>query len=99
MTKTTLVKFRATAALKAELEATAARHGLTVSALLRGAAHNVAVGRPADGGVRADMARVRRTANAIAALIAGETSPSADSLAHAADDLRAIAVRHLGPTL
>jgi hypothetical protein len=97
--KSTIIKFRATRRLKTEIEEAADHRGITVSDLLRSAANHIAAGRAADGGVRADMAKVRQAANALLALLGDGTITNPEGLArvmNAAEVLRQIAQKHLG---
>ncbi len=98
MNKAEIVKFRATAKQKAELMATAASHHQSVSKLLRNAVLHVVAGRPADGSVRADMAKLRQSANEIQTiLLRGRLSPEALARAlQLIETMRQIASHHLG---
>lgn len=65
MRQDTIIKFRATSAEKARLNAAAERSGRTVSALLRKAASEVVAGRRIDRQLREDLANLRRSLNAL----------------------------------
>jgi hypothetical protein len=62
--QTEFIKFRATPAQKARLEAVAEENDTSVSALLRLAANHLAAGRPVVKNVATDFATIRRMANA-----------------------------------
>jgi antitoxin component of RelBE/YafQ-DinJ toxin-antitoxin module len=99
MSKQAVVKFRTTQLQKQRLADTASRHGLTVSSLLRRTMAYVANGLPPDGGIRADMASVRRMANLCALAEASlSDQEAATRLRQAVATLQRIAERHLGPS-
>ena len=99
MLKTTIVKFRTTERHKAELADFAEARNMSVSQLVRFASSQVVLGRPADGGARADMASVRACSNVLFEAIGEATiaDPQVQERARRAlATLRQIASRHLG---
>lgn len=97
--KTTIIKFRTTEHHKAELENFAEARSMSVSQLLRVASNQIAMGRPADGGVRADMARIRACSNQLSEVIDGAiiADPQArENARRVLATLRQIVSRHLG---
>jgi hypothetical protein len=98
MQKTTVIKFRTTARHKAELEDFAGARNMSVSQLLRSASNQVVMGRPADGGVRSDMARVRSCSNVLCDVLEKATADpkTQQDARRALATLRLIASRHLG---
>jgi hypothetical protein len=96
--KNEIMKFRVAASDKARLVRAASLRNASISSLLRRAAHLVIQGRADDQAFRADMAEVRRLANAINAVAdrfaAGDATAASDArLAGAA--LRRLAAVHL----
>jgi len=93
-----LIKFRVDAGDKELIAKAAAKAGMSVSELLRRAGRAAAYGRIASRSVLSDLVLIRTAANRLATLA---DAPDADPAAIAArvrataDDLRAIAARHL----
>jgi hypothetical protein len=96
--QTELIKFRIAADDKQVISDAAERAGMTVSELLRRAGRAAASGRIASRAVLTDLVSIRSAANRLATLA---DTPNVDPAAvraavkTAADDLRAIAARHL----
>lgn len=98
MTQSELIRFRLTTFEKAQIAAAAQRADISVSSLVRRAARAAAAGRPVSRDLLADLATIRRAANALASIAEGtEGLPLgvADHVMMAANELRRIAVRHL----
>lgn len=96
--KTEIVKFRLPPVDKTRLTRIASERCSSVSSLLRRATHFVIHGRVDDAALRADMAEVRRVANAINAIadrfMAGDQTAAGDAR-EAAQSLRRVAQVHL----
>jgi uncharacterized protein (DUF1778 family) len=93
-----LIKFRVADGDKLLIANAAARTGTTVSELLRRAGRAAASGRIASRSVLSDLVLIRTAANRLATLVdAPDADPAviAASVKATADDLRAIAARHL----
>ena len=92
------IKFRANDEQRSMLTHAARKAGMTVSELLRRAGRAAAAGRIASRPVLSDLVIIRSAANRLAALAENpETDPATmvEAVKAAADDLRAIAARHL----
>lgn len=97
-TKTQIMKFRVTASDKTRLVRIAGERRATVSAMLRRAAALVANGRTDDAAIRADMADIRRVANALliaADRVAPQDASAASDIRDMAHALRRVAAAHL----
>ena len=93
-----LIKFRVAAADKRLIADAAARAGTTVSELLRRAGRAAASGRITSRPMLSDLVLVRTAANRLATLVeAPDADPAviAACVKETAEDLRAIAARHL----
>jgi uncharacterized protein (DUF1778 family) len=93
-----LIKFRIDADGKAAITNAATKAGTTVSELLRRAARASTSGRIASRSVLTDLVAVRTAANRLATLVDapdGDPAALAACVKATAEDLRAIAARHL----